>query len=147
MRIKKSLKDVSLIMKTKNHVGLSQLHAPISLLLAANGVITYSRKDTTVTQKFCIFSISFALLSKWGCRSLLYFCSTWRMSSLAFSLSSSISLCTLSISLIASCVSLPTKERMQEIVVINNYMELQKVTWKPNFIHFYFGYMTLTFML
>ena len=58
-----------------------------------------------VTQKFGILAINSDLFWKNGWWSLLYFCSTFKISSLACSLSLSISFCTSSICSIASCFS------------------------------------------
>lgn len=66
-------------------------------------------KDTAVTQKLGILAMRSERFLKKGCRSLLYFCSTVRISSLACSFSLSISFCTSSICSIASCCSLSVK--------------------------------------
>jgi len=63
-----------------------------------------------VTQKFGILLMSSVRRWKWGCRILLYFCSTLRISSLACSFSRSISFWTSSILSIASCWSLSGKQ-------------------------------------
>ena len=52
-----------------------------------------TRQDTVVNQKSGNFLISSERLSKWGLRSLLYFCSTCKISSDACSLRRSISFC------------------------------------------------------
>lgn len=67
-------------------------------------------KDTAVTQKLGIFAMRSDRFLKKGCRSLLYFCSTFKISSLACSFNRSISFWTSSICSIASCCSLSVKE-------------------------------------
>jgi len=74
-----------------------------------SGSITCGWFTNAVTQKFGILLMSSVRRWKCGCRILLYFCSTLRISSLACSFSRSISFCTSSILSIASCWSLSVK--------------------------------------
>ena len=67
-----------------------------------------------VTQKFGILAINSDLFWKNGWRSLLYFCSTFKISSLACSLSLSISFSTSSICSIASCYSFSSFSKFEE---------------------------------